>query len=295
MSCAGLGAPKDYYDVLGVSKSSSDSEIKKAYYKLAKQYHPDTNKDNKEAQQKFQEISTAYDTLRDPQKRSMYDRELFRTMFGGAFAGGNMGGFDLGSMFGGGGGRQAFRRGPDLQVRVRIPFREAVKGTQQELKLPMRDVTGRQTTRSVMVNIPAGISRGQVLQVHGEGGAPRQQGGSPGDLVVEVDVQPDPTFERVGDDLHVKLAVDFTDLALGTTAKVPTIDGDKELSIRPGTQATDRLRMRGYGVPHLQQPGRGDQYVHVEVKLPRRLTQRQRELLQEFKEEVQRGKAQKAA
>ncbi len=90
--------------------------------------------------------------------------ELFRTMFGGAFAGGNMGGFDLGSMFGGGGGRQAFRRGPDLQVRVRIPFRESVKGTQQELKLPMRDVTGRQTTRSVMVNIPAGAHTGAALR-----------------------------------------------------------------------------------------------------------------------------------
>lgn len=301
-------AKKDFYEVLGVAKNASDSDIKKSYYKLAKQYHPDSNKGDDKAQKKFQEVSEAYDTLKDSGKRSMYDRVGPEGMD-------NMGGFDgfegggfreatpeevgnmFGSMFGGGGGftdfadlfaqqhRQAQMRGPDVQAQMRITLREAAEGVRKTLHIPIRSIQGKRETRKVEIDIPAGIDNGQSLKLQGEGGAPAIREGTPGNLFVEFSIAADPVLRRQGPHIHVSIDLDFVDAILGGDSKVPTLTGVKELSIRPGTQPGDRLRMKGLGMPHLSGFGQGDQFVHVNVTLPRSTTQRQRELLIEFQNE----------
>ncbi|KAL0020728.1 hypothetical protein WJX77_005723 [Trebouxia sp. C0004] len=312
-------AKKDFYEVLGVAKDASDSDIKKSYYKLAKQYHPDSNKGDDKAQKKFQEVSEAYDTLKDSGKRSMYDQvgpEGMDNMGGfdggqGGFGGFGGGGFKqatpeemnnmFSNMFGGGGGggggfadfadlfaqqqRQAQMRGPDMQALTRITLREAAEGVRKTLHIPIRSIQGKRETRKVEVDIPAGIDSGQTLQLQGEGGAPAIREGTPGNLFVQVSIAADPVLRRQGLHIHVNIDLDFIDAILGGDSKVPTLTGVKELSIRPGTQPGDRLRMKGLGMPQLGSYGQGDQFVHINVTLPRSTTQRQRELLIEFQSE----------
>ncbi|KAL0055817.1 hypothetical protein WJX82_004669 [Trebouxia sp. C0006] len=282
-------AKKDFYEVLGVAKDASDSDIKKSYYKLAKQYHPDSNKGDDKAQKKFQEVSEAYDTLKDSSKRSMYDQvgpEGMDNMGGydgsqGGFGGFGGGGFrqatpeEMGGMFGGmfGGGsggsfadfadlfaqqqRQAQMQGSDVQAQMRITLREAAEGVKKTLHIPIRNIQGKRETRKVEIDIPAGIDSGQTLRLDGEGGAPAIREGIPGNLFVEVSVAADPVLRRQGPHLHVSIDLDFVDAILGGDSKVATLTGVKELSIRPGTQPGDRLRMKGLGMPHLSGFGQG--------------------------------------
>ncbi|KAL3153878.1 hypothetical protein ABBQ32_013448 [Trebouxia sp. C0010 RCD-2024] len=311
-------AKRDFYEVLGVSKTAPDSEIKKAYYKLAKQYHPDSNKGDEKAQRKFQEVSEAYDTLKDSKKRSLYDRVGPEGMD-------NMGGFDgdhgfqgaqgfggfrqaspeeytdlFENVFGGRGGgmgsfaslfeqqrQQQRMRGPDLHVQVRISLREAAEGVSRTMQIPFRGISGKRETRAVQVDIPPGIDGGQSIEIEGEGGAAAAKDGVAGSLFVEVQVAADKVLNRRGSHIHVTIDVDFVDAILGTDAKVPTLTGFKELSIGRGTQPGDRLRMKGAGMPILGGYGKGDQFVHVNVTLPRSTTQRQRELLVEFQNEAE--------
>ena len=271
---------KDYYEVLGVPETATEKDIQRAYRKLARQLHPDHNPDDPSAEERFKDVSAAYDVVGDPEKRKEYD-ELRRlgpmaAGFGGPggpggpgsggfrFEAGNLGDFDLGSLFGdlfGGGGRSRPRavRGQDLEAELHLPFEEAVLGTTRQLS-----VQGGTTTQ---VRIPAGVEDGQMIRLSGRGG-PAPEGGQPGDLYVAVRVEPHRLFGRKGSNLTLTVPVTYPEAALGADVKVPTLDGPAvTLRIPAGTASGRTLRVRGHGVPK-RDGGRGDLLVTVEVAVP---------------------------
>ncbi|KDD73689.1 hypothetical protein H632_c1925p0, partial [Helicosporidium sp. ATCC 50920] len=291
---------RDYYSVLGVPKNASESDIKKAYYKLAKLHHPDTNKDDPSAAAKFQDVQAAYDTLRDSQKRSVYDQlghERYQAADSGGgagpggfgFEGQNIDAEEILSMFfggrgGGGGGRgfgfdpfsmggQGFgAHGASLQTSIQLSFEEAVRGTTRVLNLSGAVPGGGSR---IEVNIPAGVDTGAVLRVPGAGAPPRSKKGQPGDLHVHIEVLPHRVFSRSNFDIFLDYNISMVDAALGTTAEY--VQGK-----RPGS----RLRMRGYGIDQsaMGRRGRGDQFLVMKVTVPKHLTPHQRRCLQEFKD-----------
>jgi DnaJ-class molecular chaperone len=282
-------AEKDYYQILGVKKAASDDEIKKAYRTLAKKFHPDKNKGNKEAENKFKEISEAYAVLSDKEKREQYDRlgrEAFS--FGGGGAGGAnpFAGFDFSQfanraraggarggrrtagaggftdifsdLFGGGGGfEQGPQRGQDIDAELTIPFRDAVLGTTMDLS-----VNGSH----IKVKIPEGVSNGQRIRLRGKG-APGEMGGPPGDLNVLVHVTPHPFFERKGDDIHIDLPITVGEAIRGAQVDVPTIQGPVKARIPAGTQGGQTFRLTGKGVKK-KGGGHGDHYYRVQIMVP---------------------------
>ena len=213
--------------------------------------------------------------------------DLFREFFGGR--GGGAGGFQgtiFEHIFGGGGGAGGFgmRRGRSIQAGITISFEEAIKGTSRLVDPSSLGIRGT-PTKPVEIKIPAGVDNGFQLRVEGQG-LPGPQGAPPGDLIVQVMVMPSLRFQRDGFDLYTEAAVNIADAALGTAVEVPTIDGRSEVKVKAGTQPGDKLRMRGYGVPMDlvgQRGRRGDQYVVVKVTVPKHLTERQKELLEEFR------------
>jgi DnaJ-class molecular chaperone len=295
-SSAEAGAQRDYYDVLGVTKSASDQEVKKAFYQQAKQYHPDTNKDNADAAKKFQEVQKAYETLRDPEKRKIYDQvgaEGMERMESGGAAGGPggfgggagpfpgggfpFGGFSTESIF-----EQIFNQDPMFSQMfgrvavqpIRISFMEAVKGTKRRITLGgVRGAAGS----TVDLDIPAGIDSGDQIQIETMFG-PKQRVR----VAVPIEVEPHPVFRREGPDIIITADLTLTQAMLGTQLTVQTVDGSAELTVPACTQNGLKLRMRGKGVLNQQNGGRGDQLVEIRVKLPRALNQRQKDLLQEF-------------
>ncbi len=356
-----MAEKRDFYEVLGVGKNASGDEIKKAYRKLAKKYHPDLNPDDKTAEQKFKEVSQAYEILSDSEKRSRYDQfghagvdPNFGAGAGGY--GGGFGGFDVGDIFGDifggfggfGGGRSARRgpqRGSDVSTEVYIEFEEAAFGCEKEINIyrieqcpdcngsgakPGTEVTtcsvcgghGQVTTtqrtilgnmqsvttcsacggkgkiakepcqkcagkgrvkkqRKIKVKIPAGINDGQTISLSGQGNS-GEQGAPSGDLYVSVYVKPSKIFERNGYDISYKMDISFAEAALGATVEVPTLDGKVKYEIPEGTQPGTVFRFKGKGVPYLKRSGRGDQYVMVNVTVPKHLSSKQKELLKEF-------------
>jgi molecular chaperone DnaJ len=255
---------KDYYALLGVPETASEQDVSRAYRKLARELHPDVNPDKAGAEERFKEVSAAYDVLGDPAKRKEYDElRRMQSMRSGDFGGmaGGDAGFtfqfdDLGDLFGDVLGRT--RRGPDLEAEVSLGFEEAVRGAERKV--------GRATVR-----IPAGIEDGQLIRVAGQGGA-GYDGGPPGDLYVTVRVGRHPLFGRQGPHLTLKVPVTFAEAALGAEVRVPTLDGEPvTLRVPPGTPSGRTFRIRGRGVP-----GRGDLLVTVEVAVPRRLSEDQR-------------------
>lgn len=361
-----MAEKKDYYESLGVSKNASKDEIKSAYRKLAKKYHPDNKETGSEA--KFKEVQEAYDVLYDDQKRSAYDQfgHAAFSQTGGGPGGGNpfngadfsnfqgfgdMGGFgDIFSSFFGGGSRSNRNTGPtqgeDVVMRVKIDFMDAVLGRDINISInhdeecpnchgtgaktpndirtcPTCSGTGsvrmqRRTMFGVMENqevcpnchgsgkvisdycpkcggkgyvrvkkqlkihIPVGINEGQQIRVAGMGEI-GQRGGPHGDLYVEVTIKPHQYFKRERNDIHINVPIDFTDAILGTNLDIPTVNGDVSLTIPPGTQVNQILRMRGQGIKDLRNGKPGDQYVHLDIKMPSNLNKEQRAILENYR------------
>jgi curved DNA-binding protein len=316
---------QDYYSILGVSRTASEKEIRSAYRKLARKYHPDLNPGNEEAEDRFKQVAEAYEVLSDPEKRRRYDelgprwREYeqwqaaqeaagrqagFQDFFGGTGPGGvryeyrTVSEEDLedlfgdsqpfsdffGSMFGGGGrpgGTRVQRpqQGSDLEYQVVVPLSEAYTGTTRRLTLRMPN--GRE--KRIEATIPPGVDTGSRIRLAGQGNS-GANGGRPGDLYLVVEVEPNPRFERQGVDLRTRIAAPLSVMVLGGNVKVPTPDGRQlELRIPAGTQDGRVFRLRRQGMSHLgERDKKGDLYAEVHVQLPERITDRQRELIEEF-------------
>ena len=352
---------RDYYEVLGVQRGASDDELKKAFRKEAKKYHPDLHPGDKAAEEKFKEINEAYEVLSNPEKRQRYDQfshagvdpnygagsgaysggfgdfgDIFSDLFGGGFG------------FGGGGRRNGPKRGNDVRQVVNVTFEEAAFGckkkinvtkmeschtcsgtgakpgtnpetcqhchgtgqiqTQQRtilgyvtnvttcpnchgtgkiIKDPCKDCRGTgkvRNTKTIEIDIPAGIDDGQTMQLSGQG-EPGDRGGMNGDLLITIRVRRHAMFERVDNDVYLNMPISFVQAALGATLTVPTLDGAVEYDIPEGTQSGTRFRLRGKGIPYIRGKGRGDQYVTVTVEVPKNLSSKQKELLKEFDED----------
>jgi molecular chaperone DnaJ len=293
-------AEKDYYALLGVKKDASESEIKKAYRKLAQKYHPDANPGDSSAEERFKEITQAYEVLKDDKKRKQYDqmREMLESGYvgfgsfprgsrrirvedfgdlGDLFSrSGYAGGFDdlFGGLFGQGG---AARKGADIERQATITFAEALEGTTLTLTVP--DSSGQ---RQLKVRIPPGVNDGDRIRLAAKGGS-APPGGQPGDLYVRVSVTPHPFFGRRGHDLTLKLPVTIAEAALGAEVDVPTLNGSKvKLKIPPGTQPGKTFRVRGRGGAGAS--ARGDLLVTIEVAVPTTLSKESRALLERFAE-----------
>ena len=372
-----MAEKRDYYEVLGIGKNATDAEIKSAYRKLAKKYHPDLNPGNKEAEEKFKEVNEANDVLSDPQKRQRYDQfgfagvdpnyaaqngggpggfggfggdgvdlgDIFGDIFGGGFGGGFSG-------FGGGSSTRtanAPRKGHDIQASVILTFEEAAHGCSKKITINRQDTcpdcggtgaakgtspetcpdcggrgyvvtqqrtpfgvmqsqqpcshcggrgtiirnpcktcrgTGKTAARkSLEINIPAGIDDDQNIALRGQGDA-GSNGGPAGDVIVHVTVKADPMFERDGYDVTIHVPITFSQAVLGDDVEVPTVDGRIVQHIPEGTQSGTKFRLRGQGIQYLNGRGRGDQYVIVDVEIPKKVTRAQREALKAFEDSM---------
>lgn len=371
-----MAEKRDYYEVLGIGKNATDAEIKSAYRKLAKKYHPDLNPGDKEAEEKFKEVNEANDVLSDPQKRQRYDQFGFAGVDpnyaaangGGAGGfGGGFGGVDLGDIFGDifgggfGGGFSGFgggsstrtanapRKGHDIQASVILTFEEAAHGCSKKITINRQDTcpdcggtgaakgtspetcpdcggrgyvvtqqrtpfgvmqsqqpcshcggrgtiirnpcktcrgTGKTAARkSLEINIPAGIDDDQNIALRGQGDA-GSNGGPAGDVIVHVTVKADPMFERDGYDVTIHVPITFSQAVLGDDVEVPTVDGRIVQHIPEGTQSGTKFRLRGQGIQYLNGRGRGDQYVIVDVEIPKKVTRAQREALKAFEDSL---------
>jgi molecular chaperone DnaJ len=277
---------KDYYAVLGLSKSADAATIKKTYRNLARELHPDKTKGDKKLEDRFKEVSEAYEILSDDKKRAEYDeaRSLYESGafrqqgFGGGFTG------DFNDLFSSGGdifstifgGRRAPRRGSDLQAEVTISFRESIFGKEVSLKLSSQG----NAPSSITTRIPAGVNDRAKIRIKGRG-APGEAG--PGDLYIIVHVTPHPVFGRKGEHLTITLPITFAEAALGADVPVPTIDGDEvRLRITPGSQNGKTLRVKGRGVK--KGVNVGDLLVTLEVQVPQRLEASAQNALEKFAE-----------
>ncbi len=354
-----LADKRDYYEVLGVSKGASGDEIKKAYRKEAKKYHPDLHPGDKEAEKKFKEVNEAYEVLSDSDKKARYDQFGHAGVdpnFGGGGGAGGFGFDDFGdifsNIFGGGFGgfggsqrRNGPTRGADVRQIIDITFEEAAFGCKKNINVnkqencptcngsgakpgtspitckrcggqgqvktqtrtplgymtnitacpdcrgegkiimdPCKDCrgTGRiRKQRTIEINIPQGINHGQTIQVSGQG-EPGTKGGPSGDLLVTIRLKPHPIFKREDFDVFIDIPITFVQAALGATIRVPTLDGVVEYDIPEGTQSGTVFKLRNKGVPYIRGKNRGDQYVTVEVEVPKNINSKQKEILKEF-------------
>lgn len=321
-----MAAKRDYYETLGVNKSADKEAIKRAYRKLAKKYHPDTNAGNPHAEEMFKDVTEAYNVLSDEKKRKLYDefgfaglqegfseeaaRQAAQGGFGGFGGNGSFSGSyssngrpfthqefhfengsgdmdDIFSMFGdmfshGGSarGRSTSRKGSDVMADLTISFDEAVFGCEKSISL-QDPSTGKVSNLSI--HIPAGIESGKTVRLKGQGN-PGRNGGAAGDVLLKVNVTPSREFERKGQNVYSTIRVPFTTAALGGKARVHTLYGDVECSIKAGTQGGSKIRLKGKGISSMKNPSvKGDQYVTVEISVPRRLTPRAKEALEEYR------------
>ena len=348
-------AKRDYYEVLGVGREAGEADIKGAYRKLARQYHPDHHPDDPTAEDKFKEASEAYSVLSDPQKRAAYDRYGHAGLQGAGQQGFNPEAFAdfsdiLGDFFGfgdlfGSGGRRRTRaqRGEDVRYDLEITFDEAVFGMNAEIQVPRlepcdrchgsgaepgsgpstcptchgrgeilyqqsflsirrtcstcngagqvirnpcdacRGAGRRQVQRKLKINIPAGVDDGTRLRLAGEG-QPGANNGPSGDLYVFLKVKPHPFFERHEQDLHCTIPVNVAQAALGAEIEVPTLAEPHKLKVPEGTQSGAQFKLKNKGVPNVNGGGRGDLYVHIDVRIPTRLSREQKKLLEQLRD-----------
>lgn len=288
---------QDYYKLLGVDRSAKPEEISKAFKKLARKYHPDLNPGDKKSEEKFKEINEAYEVLKDPEKRKLYDQlgpdwqhgQQFNRG-GGAdqgyenmhfnFNGQDMGGSDFSdffeSIFGGrqGGGFGGFsqrpRRGRDVEAELPLTLAEVLKGGKRQVTLQMPS-----GPKTLEINVPAGVRDGAKLRLTGQGD-PSSSGGSPGDLYLRIHYLPNPYFKVDGDNLHTEVNLAPWEAVLGATVKVPTLEGEVELKIPAGTSSGRKFRLRGKGMGTPSK--RGDMLVKVMITTPATLTNEEKEL-----------------
>lgn len=283
-----MARDKDYYGTLGVSRDAAEEEIKKAYRNLAKKYHPDLHPNNKQAEARFKEINEAYAVLSNPDKRRDYDMGG-RVIFEGApgWEGARPGGFDFSDFESGLGGMEDIfseffggrrghipRRGGDIEYSLPIDFIHAVKGAEVELTVRREGVTEK-----VKVRVPAGISDGQRVRVAGKGN-PGIFGGPAGDLYITVGVKSHPYFRRKNNDIYIEVPVTVQEATFGAAIEVPTVEGREKIKIPPGVQGGQKLRLKGKGVTSPE--GTGDQYVVINITLPKRTDKKTEELLKEL-------------
>jgi molecular chaperone DnaJ len=289
---------KDYYEILGVSKTATEKDLKSAYRKLARKHHPDVNPGDKRAEDKFKEVSEAFAVLSDPEKRAKYDRGGFEAFEPGfnPFQGSKIDFEDLGlgnlsdifELFGGGGhrGRSTRRgsRGEDLQLEMSLPFADAIHGTTVEVAIPRAVARGggRMTvTEKVKTRIPAGIDDSERVRIPGKGNE-GVGGGPPGDAYINIRVEPHPMFRRDGGDLVCEVPVGVVKATLGGDLDVPTLEGRTTIKIPAGTRGGQRFRLKGRGVAARMGHPAGDLYAVVQIVTPKNLDARSRELFEEL-------------
>jgi curved DNA-binding protein len=296
-------AAADYYKTLGIDKDASDSEIKKAYRKLAMKYHPDHTKGDKTAEEKFKKISEAYAVLSDPEKRKQYDtygsadfqqrfsqEDIFRNFdfsdifreFG--FSGGSRtadGGFRFsfggGSPFGGQQRQQRSVKGSDLVYELPITLHDVANGSKKQISLQHQGRSG-----TITVTIPKGMTSGKKLRLAGKGES-SPYGGPAGDLFIKVKIVEDPVFKADNHDLYVYQTVKLTQALLGTQVSVPTLAGrELNLKIPPGTRHKTKMRLAGHGLPQMKGSGKGDLFVVILIDFPKQLTSEQENLVRQL-------------
>ena len=282
----------DYYKSLGVPKDADEKAIKKAYRKLARKYHPDVNPDNASAEQKFKEVTEAYEVLSDSEKRKKYDKYgkdwEHAAAFGQSRGGGRGGSYTYSSDFGGGdfsdffnnmfgnqrgystGGRRQARphKGQDYQAKLQLGLRDILEDHKQVLTL---------NSKKLRITIPAGVEDGQTIRLKKQGG-PGRNGGENGDIYINFIIPRDPDFDRKGKDLYIDHVIDLYTAVLGGKAKIPTLNGVVTINIPPETPTGKVLRLRGKGMPIYKKGGHGDLYAKLYVELPTQLSQEEKDL-----------------
>jgi len=300
-------AETDYYKILGVNKTASDNEIKKAYRKLAMKYHPDHTKGDKGDEEKFKKISEAYAVLSDKEKRKQYDtfgsagfqqrysqEDIFKgsdfesilsELFGGSGRFGD-GGRGMRFSFGGGspfGGyqrnQQVHTKGSDLEYELPLTLEEVAAGTQKTVSFQHK---GR--IEKITVKIPKGMIAGKKVRIAGKG-EPSPYGGPAGDLYIKSKVLNHPLYDVQAQDLYINRDIKLSEAILGTNISVPTLSGKElKLKIPAGTKHKTKMRLSGHGLPHMHGKGQGDLYVRIDIKMPKRLTKKQKGLIEQLAE-----------
>lgn len=285
----------DYYQILGITKSATEKDIKAAYRKMARKYHPDVNPNNTDAQKKFQDVNEANEVLSDPEKRKKYDQYGKDWKHADQFQGGrqsqqqqqswgqqDFGGQDysdfFSSMFGRGKQKQANFKGQDFNAELRLNLREVYTSQKQTLT-----VNGK----NIRLTIPAGIENGQSIKIKGHGG-PGRNGGPAGDLYIKFAIANDPEFKRVGNDLYKTADIDLYTAVLGNDITIETLSGKVKLNVKPETQNGTKVKLKGKGFPVYKNDTQfGDLYITYNVKIPTGLNDQQKEL---FKQIFEPGK-----